>query len=126
MKFWPWLAAESLLVALAFFVMSALHFGLHLGPLSDQPIPVGAYVEAACGAALAIAFVALVAGITWRWPAAVGAHAFAILAVLLGIFATRLGTTELNFAYHRLILVVLVLGLLALLTRPGRALGATA
>ena len=116
------LATESALVAITFLVMGGLHFGLQLGPVRDRPIPIGAEVETVCGVVMAAAAIALAFRASWDRSAAIAAYGFATLAVLLGIFATRNGTTELNFVYHRAVLALLALGLLALLTAPGRAL----
>jgi hypothetical protein len=90
-------AIESVAAAVTFCVMSVLRFGLHLGPLSDQPIRFSAYVEVACRIVMTIAATAIAVGASWSWPGALGAHAFGILAVMGGIIATRRGPTELNF-----------------------------
>ena len=97
-------------------------FGVDLGRLSDQPISIGAVVENTRAVVTAIAATALAGRVAWGRTAPASAQASSILAVLVAIFATRRGTRELNFLYHRAILVVLVFGLLARLTRPGRSL----
>src|SRR5947209_8999370 len=59
---------------------------------------------------------------TWTWRAAVAAHIFAVVGVLLGIYATNRGPgDEANFIYHRVILVVLVVVLAQLATSAALA-----
>jgi hypothetical protein len=57
---------------------------------------------------------------TWAWRGAVSAHVFAVVGVLLGIFATihNPGSDEANTIYHWVILVVLLV-VLAGLSTPG-------
>ena len=57
----------------------------------------------------------------WAWPMALAAHLFAIAGFLVGLWATRAGTTPFNYGYHRVMLVVFVAGLVLLLTPPVRA-----
>jgi len=49
------------------------------------------------------------------------AHLFAIAGFVVGLVATRLGTTPFNYDYHRVMLAVFVAGLLLLLSAPARA-----
>jgi hypothetical protein len=77
-------------------------------------LPAG-IVETAAGLIFVWATVAL-----WRerasaWTAALVAHLFAIAGFLVGLFATRLGTTPFNALYHRVMLAVFVAGLILLL-----------
>lgn len=61
---------------------------------------------------------------TWAWSSAIVAHAFAIAAFIVGIITTRNGTSPFNYAYHRVMLVIFVAGLILLLLPIGReALG---
>lgn len=98
-----------LLEAAAFAAAASIHFGaLFEG-----------YGHRKAGTAESVIGVALLAGLvlTWtRWArsAAVGAHAFAILGVLVGLFTIAIGVgprTSLDIAYHVTILAVLIVGL---------------
>jgi hypothetical protein len=51
----------------------------------------------------------------------VGAHLFAIAGFLLGLWATRFGTSPFNYGYHRVMLALFVAGLVLLLLPIGRA-----
>ncbi|HEX5503982.1 MAG TPA: hypothetical protein VFW96_15255 [Thermomicrobiales bacterium] len=53
------------------------------------------------------------------WSSALAAHLFAVAGFLLGLVATRTGTTPFNHDYHLVMMAVFVLGLL-----PKTALGA--
>jgi len=66
------------------------------------------------------AFVATFIRRTSASTAGLTASSVATLGVLLGVFATRGGTTELNFIYHRTVLGVVVLSVVVLIV--GRAL----
>jgi hypothetical protein len=86
-------------------------------------LPAG-IVESLAGLLFVVAAFAAFAHTPWAWTAALIAHLFAIAGFLVGIVATLSGTTPFNTVYHRVMMVVFVLGLIALLTRPGReALG---
>lgn len=101
------------------FVAAAL---IHFGMLFD------AYRHREAGTAESvIAGVLLVGlGLTWARPpwrrrAAIGAQAFAILGVLVGLFTIAVGVgprTALDITYHVAILVVLVVGLATALRGP--------
>jgi hypothetical protein len=86
-------------------------------------LPAG-IVESLAGLLFVVAAFAAFAHMTRAWTAALTAHLFAIAGFLVGIVATLSGTTPFNAVYHRVMMAVFVLGLVALLTRPGReALG---
>jgi uncharacterized membrane protein YfcA len=92
--------------------------------LAEPQIIDATIVEGLCGLFLVISAYAVFTRKRWAWPAAIATHAFAVAGVLLGIGALAAGlgpTTELNYVYHRVILVVLVAGLALLLTPIGRA-----
>jgi hypothetical protein len=104
---------------LSFLFMSALHAGV-FGPLFGEPVIVPAMiVEGLCGTVLMVASVGLLARLPWGWSGAVGAQAFSLAGVLLGIVAINAGRgphLELNDAYHRVMVGSLTLGLAALCT----------
>jgi hypothetical protein len=85
----------------------------------DEPpiIPAG-IVEGLAGLIFALATYAVLARREWAWPVALAAHLFAIAGFLVGIVATRAGTTPFNHDYHFVMLGVFVVGL-ALLLIPG-------
>ena len=106
--------------AITFLLAALLHLGIQLpvGFSEHQIIP-AAIVEGLCWLFLSLSLYAMFARQTWTWRAAVAAHIFAVVGVLLGIYATSRGPgDEANFIYHRVILVVLVI-VLALLATPG-------
>jgi hypothetical protein len=109
-------------VAGAFLVFALLHAGVHVGSVAEPRILVASVVETVCGLSMAVAAMALT-GSTRAWPAAVAANAISASGVVLGIVAQARGAgpTELNFVYHRAVLVVLLASLALLLTRWGRA-----
>jgi hypothetical protein len=97
--------------AAAFVAAALVHFGLLLEGYDHQK----------AGRAESVIAVVLVAGfaLTWSRPpwarrAAIGAHAFAVLGVLVGLFTIAVGVgprTAPDIAYHIAILAVLVAGL---------------
>ena len=106
--------------AISFLLAALLHLGIQF-PLgfSEPPNRYAAIVEGLCWLFLSLSLYAMFARKTWTWRAAVAAHIFAVVGVLLGIYATSRGPgDEANFIYHRVILVVLVI-VLALLATPG-------
>jgi hypothetical protein len=107
-------------VAATFLLFSLLHLGVSVGPLNDVHILAGGIAEAILGvsllAAFAATFIRRAAASTWGLTA----NGVATLGVLLGILATRGGTTELNFIYHRTVLGVVVVSVVVLIV--GRAL----
>jgi hypothetical protein len=88
----------------------------------DEPpiIPAG-IVEGLAGLIFALATYAVFARRRWGWPIALAAHLFAIAGFLVGIWATRRGTTPFNHDYHYAMLAVFVVGLVLLLTPGARA-----
>jgi heme A synthase len=109
-----------LLEASTFAVAAAIHFGA----LIDG------YGHREAGTAETVIAIVLLAGLalTWSqppWPrrAAIGAQAFALLGVLVGLFTIAVGVgprTIPDIAYHLAILAVLIAGL-ALAARSGTA-----
>jgi hypothetical protein len=89
-----------------FLVFALLHAGVHIGGVAEPRILVASVVETVCGLSMAVA-----------------ANAISATGVVLGIVAQARGTgpTELNFVYHRAVLVVLLASLALLITRWGRA-----
>jgi hypothetical protein len=87
----------------------------------EPPILPAGIVEGLAGLIFAVAAYAVFAGKTWAWSAALGAHLFAIAGFLVGIAATRAGTTPFNHDYHFVMLGVFVLGLILLVTPGARA-----
>jgi hypothetical protein len=118
----------ALVEGLSFVFMSILHTGM-FSPLFREPVIVPAMiVEGLCGAVLVIAAFGVLAHWPWGWNAAVGAQAFSLVGVLLGIVAINAGRgphTELNDTYHQIMVVALTLGIGALcVPRIRRALNA--
>jgi hypothetical protein len=111
-----------LLFEAATFVTAALiHFGLLLDGFGHRK----------AGTAETVIAVVLLAGsaLTWVRPSlvrevAVGAQAFAIVGVLVGLFTIAVGVgprTALDVGYHVTILAVLVIGLAIARRAPARA-----
>jgi hypothetical protein len=123
-------AFEVLIVleALSFLCFALLHLGVRI-PMAiavvDEPRrPFAVIVEGLAALVLALAAFAVLTRRTWAWAAATGAHAVALAGVLWGMVAIAAGRgphTQLNDTYHRVMVVVLGVGLLLLLTRRGRA-----
>jgi hypothetical protein len=88
--------------------------------VEPQIVP-AAIVEGLAGLIFAVAAYAAFAGARWAWPMALFAHAFAILGFLVGIFATRNGTSPFNRVYHLVMLVIFVAGVALLLTSSAKA-----
>lgn len=116
------------LYAVTFLVGAVLHLGVRI-PLGlavlEEPVIIPAtIVEGLCGLALGVGSYSVFAGRTWAWTATMGAHAFALAGVLLGTVALAAGrgpSTVLNTTYHRVMTVVLVVGLALLATPRARA-----
>lgn len=88
----------------------------------DEPqIVPAAIVEGLAGVIFAVAAYAVFAGKRWAWSMTLVAHVFAILGFLLGIVATRNGTTQFNRIYHFVMLGVFIVGLALLLTSRAKA-----
>jgi len=113
--------------AFTFFLGALLHLGVRIplgfAVITEPRIIDATIVESLCGLVLAVSSYAVFTRRSWAWPVAIAAHAFAVAGVLLGIgaLAADLGpTTELNYIYHRVMVVVLVEGLALLSTPVGR------
>jgi hypothetical protein len=109
--------------AITFLLATLVHVGIPI-PLgfSEPRIIPAAIVEGLCWLFLSVSAYAVFARKTWAWGVAVAAHVFAVVGVLLGIFATSRGNaTEANFIYHRVMLVVLIVVLAGLLIPGVRA-----
>jgi hypothetical protein len=110
--------------ASTFVAAAAVHFGALLE----------GYDHGQAGTAETVTAVVLLAGLAltrapWPWPrtAAVGAQAFAILGVLVGLLTTAVGlgpSTVPDIAYHVGILTVLAVGLAIALRDGTPSLGA--
>ncbi|MGH7911230.1 MAG: hypothetical protein ACREQM_15270 [Candidatus Dormibacteraceae bacterium] len=93
--------------AVAFAVVSAIHFGVPLGPLTD-PFPGARIPEAIIGAILAAAAVyTLAAGPARRWIA-LAATVISLLGVGFGLTVTIPGALYGDIAYHLAALVLLL------------------
>ena len=121
-------AVEVLRVLIPFATVALLFAGIiHLigvriplgaAVFAEQPILPAGIVEGLAGIIFAVAAYAVFARRGWAWPAALAAHLFAVAGFLVGIIATRSGTTPFNHVYHYVMMAVFVLGLL-LLMAPG-------
>jgi hypothetical protein len=116
------------LEALSFLCFALLHFGvwipLGLAVIQEPRRPFAVIVEGVAALLLALGASAVLTRTTWAWAAVTGAHAVALAGVLWGMVAVAAGRgphTQLNDTYHRVMVVVLGVGLLLLLTRRGRA-----
>lgn len=106
--------------AATFAAAASIHFGAVLE----------GYAHRKAGTAETVIAVVLLAGLAltfsgspWDRRAAIGAQAFAILGVLVGLFTIAVGVgprTALDIGYHAAILGVLIVGLAAMV-RGGRA-----
>jgi hypothetical protein len=116
------------LEALSFLCFALLHVGVRI-PLGFAVIeeprrPFAVIVEGLAAVLLALAASAVLTRTTRAWAAVTAAHAVALAGVLWGMVAVAAGRgphTQLNDTYHRVMVVVLGVGLLLLLTRRGRA-----
>ena len=118
------LAAE----ATTFLLGAITHLGvgipLGFGVLQEPRIVDATVVEGLSAMLLATAVYAVLTHRGWAWLAATVAHGFAIIGVLVGMFALAAGlgpTTTANTIYHRTILLVLVIGLALLQTPAAKA-----
>jgi hypothetical protein len=117
------LGALSALYAATFFLGALLHTGTRVpigfAVLAEPRIVPAIVVETLCGSALAVGAYALLTGKSWMWATATASHAVALAGVLLGTAAVAAGRgphSVLNDTYHRVMIVVLVAGLVALAT----------
>jgi hypothetical protein len=113
------------LEAVVFLLAALLHVGVRVpvGFVEPRIIP-AAIVEGLIGVFFAVSAYAVFARQTWAWSAAIGAHVFALLGTLLGVFALAVGggpRTEANTIYHYVMLGVIIVGLVLLLTPIARA-----
>jgi hypothetical protein len=88
----------------------------------DEPplLPAG-IVETLAGLLFAWAAYSVFAARPSAWTAALVAHLFAIAGFLVGIYATRAGTTPFNQVYHYAMTAIFVVGLILVLLPAGRA-----
>jgi hypothetical protein len=86
----------------------------------EPPVIPAGVVEGLAGVIFVVALYAILADKPWAWGMTIAAHLFAIAGFLIGLYATRLGTTPFNYAYHRVMLAVFVVGLILLLLPIGR------
>jgi hypothetical protein len=111
---------------IALLFAGIIHFGGVRIPLGFAVFDEPALLPAAVVETLAgLIFLASAFGVfmrrSWAWSSAAFAHAFAILGFVVGIVATRNGTTQFNHTYHLVMLVLFVVGLILLLLPPARA-----
>jgi hypothetical protein len=111
---------------IALLFAAALHVNGASIPLgsaifNEPQIVPAAVVEGLVGLIFAGSAYAALARKSWAWSSAIFAHVFAILGFLLGLYATRNGTSPFNFTYHRVMLAIFVAGLILLLLAVGRA-----
>ena len=108
-----------------FAVASLLHAGVRLPVGFTEPVIVAAAIaEGLIALIFAIAAFAVFSHRSWAWAAALFAHLFAAAGILIGITALSLGgglSTNANYIYHRVMLVVAGTILVLLLTPIGRA-----
>jgi hypothetical protein len=113
--------------AATFVVAVLLHLDVEI-PLGfavlDEPRRAFAViVEGLAGIVLAVAAFGVFARKTWAWATATGAHAVALAGVVWGMVAVAAGRgphTQLNDAYHRLMVMLLGANLILLLTPLGQ------
>ena len=110
----------ALLFAAALHVQGA-QIPLGFATFDEPQIVPAAIVEGAAGIFFAVSSYALFTRRRWAWGWTLFAHIFAILGFLLGIFATRDGTSPFNHVYHFVMLGIFVIGLLLLLTSSAKA-----
>ncbi len=117
------LGALSAVYAATFFLGALLHTGTRVpvgfAVLAEPRIVPATVVEALCGIALAVGAYAILAGKRRAWAVAAASHAVALAGVLLGTAAIAAGrgpSTVLNDTYHRVMIVLLLAGLVALAT----------
>jgi hypothetical protein len=116
------------LEALSFLCFALLHVGVRIpvgfAVIEEPRRPFAVIVEGLAALLLVLGASAVLTRRTWGWAAATAAHAVALAGVLWGMVAVAAGRgphTQLNDAYHRVMVVVLGAGLILLLTRLRRA-----
>ena len=103
--------------AALFFFGAIQHAGVALGLFHEPYIIHAAIVETLCGLALLCGVPALLRNWKKSWSAALTANLIALAGVLLGIAALAVGAgprTASNNLYHRLMLILIALGTVAL------------
>lgn len=88
---------------------------------AEPQIVPAAIVEGAAGIFFAVSIYTVFTGKRWAWAWTLFAHIFAIVGFLVGIFATRNGTSAFNHVYHFVMLGIFVIGLLLLVTSSAKA-----
>jgi hypothetical protein len=115
---------EAIVVLATFVIASLLHIGVRLPIGIDEPRIIPAtIVEGLIALSFLVAVFSLLASSPAAWTSLVAAHCVGIAGVLLGIGALAAGrgpSTEANHIYHRVVLAVLIVGLIALLTPAGK------
>jgi hypothetical protein len=96
------------------------HIPLGAVVFDEPPILPAGIVESVAGLIFVWAAYTVFVARARAWTATLVAHLFAITGFLVGIYATRLGTTPFNALYHRVLLAVFVAGLLLVLLPAGR------
>jgi hypothetical protein len=97
---------------------------LGFATFDEPPILPAGIVESLAGLIFVAAVYAIFAHRAWAWGVTLAAHLFAIAGFLVGIFATRNGTTTFNHTYHWVMLAIFVVGLVLVLLPANRtALG---
>jgi hypothetical protein len=116
------------LEALSCLCFALLHVGVRIpvgfAVIEEPRRPFAVIVEGVAALLLALGASAVLTRKPWAWAAVTGAHAVALAGVVWGMVAVAAGRgphTQLNDTYHRVMVVVLGVGLLLLLTRRGRA-----
>jgi hypothetical membrane protein len=99
------------LEAVTFLFAALLHTGIPILGLPEAVIIPATIAEGLIGCVLMYSAYAIWSSKTWAWKMAVVAHIFGIAGVLLGMTILAFGRgpqTELNYIYHRVILLVLI------------------
>jgi len=105
--------------AVATLGASALHVAGVRIPLGsavfvEPQMVAAAIVEGLVGVVFAFSSYAVFSSKPSAWASALFAHLFAIAGFLLGIYATRNGTSPFNADYHRVMMAVFVVGVILL------------
>ena len=125
-------AVATILRALVIFDAIALLFAgiVHLvgasiplgaATFAEPPILPAGIVETLAGVLFVVAAYAIFARQSRAWGMTLAAHLFAIAGFIVGILSTLRGTTPFNYYYHRVMLVIFVIGLILVLIPAGRA-----
>lgn len=111
--------------AVALLFAGIVHFtgasiALGVGVFDEPPLLPAGIVETLAGVLFVVAAYAIVARQSWAWAMTLAAHLFAIAGFIVGILSTLRGTTPFNYGYHRVMLVIFVVGLILVLIPAGR------